>query len=148
MSQSILPNARFLGLSSQSSGRDWDELIPKIDQIMDEIGLSLAEETIVLIFSQNDNQLLEDDLDCRVCRPVTGPKRQPPEPFLLEDWEQKFVHSFSLETEGWEQVSQECLKIRAQLAKEGKKLKNGFLLLLKRRLVPELKLSIEAIFYE
>ena len=148
MSRIILPNARFLGLPSQSSGRDWDELIPKIDNVMDEIGLNLAEETIVLIFSQGIEPTLEDDVECKVCRPVTGPKRQPPAPFIMEDWDQKFVHSFSLGSLGWDEVSHESLKIRDQLEREGKKLKKEMILLLKRRLVPELKLSLEVVFYE
>jgi len=148
LSQIILPNARFLGMTSHHSGRDWDELIPQIDELMDEIGLSLAEETIILIFSESDESAIEGTSECKVCRPVVGPKKQVPGLFFMEDWVQKTVFSFPIKSEGWEEVFLECSKIRDQLILDNKKIKNGPMLLLKRELSPDLKLTVEAVFQE
>lgn len=148
MNHIILPNARFLGLTSLHSGQDWDELIPQIDQLMDEIGLSLSEETIILIFPESAQSVTEGTSECKVCRPVVGPKKQVPSPYFIEDWVQQTVFSFPIKSEGWDEVFIECSQIRNQLILDNKKIKNGLMLLLKRELLPDLKLTIEAVFQE
>lgn len=137
MIQTILPNARWLTLPSLHEGRDWAELAQKIDEELPALGMELAEESIFLLFERGE---------CLVARPVTGPKKNLPGPIKLRDWTQSPVLKKVLQSYRWEDILAEVRSSWTALGRPGPPEK--FMLLIKRRLIPDLKLTVELLIGE
>lgn len=131
----ILPNMRLLGLSSEASGRDWDNLVKRIDLMVEQEGFDLAEETVVIEFQKKN---------VRVYRPVIGGQRELSSPWHLVDRMSGQVEVVKLDADLWDEIQDELEAI-----KEERNVEN-LTLMLKRRLAStagsELKLSAEVFF--
>lgn len=127
----LLPNRRLLGLSSASEGRDWNELIRRIDLQLEEENFDLAEETILIEFKKGE---------ATVFRPVIGGLKVPHLPFVLEDRVSSQVEMKPLHSEFWDEILDE---VRDICEKKGTE---EFTLVMKRRMERELKLSVEVFF--
>jgi hypothetical protein len=126
----VLPNMRLLGTASAQDGRDWDQLVRNIDQVVEAQNFDLAEETVVIEFQEGA---------ASVYRPVIGGVRELPAPWQLVDRTAGETEVFRLEENNWEDLMEEVGELRPENA-------GGFTLLLKRRMAPELKLSVEVFF--
>ena len=146
--KSLLPNCRFLGLTSAELGRDWLELSRKIDGQLDDLGMDLAEESVYLHFDTAPGGVLAEEGVCEVARSVIGPRRNLEGPLRLFDWVQAPVYKKSLLSNDWDLVLEECYQEWENLQRAGHKLVGPFIIVAKRRLNPELILSLEALFRE
>ncbi len=146
--KSLLPNCRFLAFTSTELGRDWFELSRKIDGQLDDLGLDLAEESIYLLFNTAPGGVLAEEGMCQVARSVIGPKKNLEGPLRLFDWVQASVYRKPLASNDWDQVLEECYKEWENLQRAGHKLVAPFIIVAKRRLNPELILSLEVLFRE
>lgn len=132
MIKTILPNCRWLSIKSEHQGRDWSILTQKIDQELENLGMDLSEETIFLIFDETAGH-------CQVARSVIGPKKILNGEIKLVDWVQAPVLGLALKSLAWDDLWAET----TQALKMQKGSKKGFMLAIKRRLNPELALSVE-----
>lgn len=146
--KSLLPNARFLSLSSAELGRDWCELTRTIDGQLDNLGLDLAEESVYLLFDTAPGGVLAEEGVCEVARSVIGPRKNLEGPLRLSDWVQSPVHRKALTSNDWDEVLEECYREWEHLQRAGHKLAGPFIIVAKRRLIPELILSLEVLFRE
>jgi hypothetical protein len=126
----VLPNMRLLGTTSEHEGRDWDQLVRKIDYLAEAQNFDLAEETVVIEFR---------DGHAFVFRPVIGGIRELSAPWLLVDRMAGQTDVQLLNENDWDEVLEKVETLRPENAE-------GFTLLLKRRMAPELKLSVEVFF--
>ncbi len=131
----ILPNMRLLGLRSENSGRDWDQLIKRIDLMVEEQGFDLAEETIVIEYQKKD---------VKVYRPVIGGLRELSSPWILVDRTSGQAEMIKLEADYWDEILDEIEAIKEERNVE------TLTLMLKRRFettaASQLKLSAEVFF--
>ena len=120
----FLPNMRLLGLPSAVEGRDWDKLVRRIDQQVEQQSFDLAEETILIEFKKGE---------ATVFRSVIGGLKVLSSPFVLEDRVSIQVDMKTITSEFWDEILDEV---------GGR----DCTLLLKRRMDKELKLTVEAFF--
>jgi hypothetical protein len=115
---------RLLGLPSAVEGRDWDKLVRRIDQQVEQQSFDLAEETILIEFKKGE---------VTVFRSVIGGLKVLSSPFVLEDRVSTQVDMRTITSEFWDEILDEV---------GGR----DCTLFLKRRIAGELKLSVEAFF--
>jgi len=145
--KSLLPNCRFLSLASEHLGKDWHEKSLEIDGHLDDLAMDLAEESVYLVFDRAPGAVLAGEALCRICRSVIGPKRDLNGPLLMNDWVQAPVHRKALKATDWTHILQECYSEWESLQRQGEKIAGTFMIVAKRRLIPELNLSLEVLFH-
>lgn len=129
---SEIPNLRLLTHPSEHRGEDWYEVSMLLDETLEAAGMELAgEEVYVLIGPQKDEFL--------IARPVIGPRKSFEAPFSLVDMTATRVFRKKIENGTWEELFKEVLSIM-----NGRKI----LICIRRRLNPDLKLEVEAIYLE
>ena len=138
----FLPNSRWLYLTSDEFGNDWQEKCRRIDDYIETLGLDLVQEDAYLFFN------LEGKGECVIGRSVSGPKKDLTKPFHFLDWSTKPIFLVLLEGVTLEDYLECAKEKRTALELQGRKLKTSFILRIRRQLAPELKVAIEAIFYE
>jgi hypothetical protein len=150
--KTILPNARFITLPSENSGRDWFEKSRQIDRQLAELSLDLAEETVYLLFDRSPGSILHGSGNCLVARSVIGPKRQLEGELGLQDWVQAPVHQYALkQIHHWEALLEECYQEWENLHRQALKLQAPFILAFKRQTEGQdgpLRLTAELLFWE
>lgn len=146
--KSLLPNCRFLSIASEHLGKDWLEKSQFIDNQLDSLGLDLAEESVYLLFDQAPGAVMSGEAVCQIARSVIGPKKDLSGPLRLNDWVQALVHRKALQARDWDSVLQECYSEWENLQRQGQKIAASFMIVAKRRLIPELNLSLEVLFRE
>jgi hypothetical protein len=146
--KSLLPNCRFLALPSTDQGRDWTLRSREIDAELEQLGMDLSEESVYLLFDRAPGAVIADEANCLVARSIIGPKKGLEGPLKLFDWVQAPVHRKSIRSTDWDQVLEECYQEWERLQREAQKLGAPFMIVAKRRLVPELALSLEVLFPE
>lgn len=144
--KSILSNCRWLTLESEVLGKDWSEKAQEIDENLEGLGMDLAEETVFLLFDRSPGAISAGEGRCRVARSVIGPKRRLEGPLELVDWIQAPVHQITLKVGTWTEVLNQCYKEWENLQRQGHKPVSPFMILVKRRLEPELELKLEVLF--
>lgn len=142
--KSIFPNARFFGLSSIHQGRDWFDLVTKIDHELASYKFELAEESVYFFSPTSSGH----DSEFQIFRNVIGAKQNVHAPFLLKDWEQKNVHKTNLLARDWDQVLEEIQRIWENHCRSGKVLASGFWIKAMRKINSGLDLSLEVVFHE
>ena len=145
--ESLLPNCRFLSLESEHLGRDWAHKSQEIDAQLDNLGLDLAEESVYLIYNRAPGSVLANEALCQIARSVIGPKKDLAGPLFMSDWSQSPVHRKSLKGPSWPQILQECYSEWESLQRQGQKVAAPFMIVAKRRLVPELSFTLEVVFH-
>ena len=145
--ESLLPNCRFLSLSSDHLGKDWVEKTQEIDAQLDNLGMDLAEESVYLLFDRAPGAVVAGEAVCRVARSVIGPKKDLTGTLRMNDWVQAPVHRKAISGADWTQILQECYAEWESLQRQGQKLASPFMIVAKRRLRPELTLSLEVLFH-
>ena len=145
--KSLLPNCRFLSLASESQGKDWMEKSELIDGQLDNLAMDLAEESVYLIFDRAPGAVIADEAHCLIARSVIGPKKNLEGAWRMTDWVQASVHRSPLQASEWSDVLQECYIEWESLQRQGQKIGPSFMIVAKRRLVPELNLKLEVIFH-
>ncbi|MFP5385238.1 MAG: hypothetical protein ACLGHN_04120 [Bacteriovoracia bacterium] len=145
---SFLPNLRWLCLPSTHSGQDWSEKAIEIDSVLSEEGMDLSDESVYLLFTHEPHEMLEGKGQCLIARPVIGPKKVLDAPFSLVDWVAAPVWRETVQGETFEDILRITEDSRLKALKENPGLAPGFFLCVQRRLVPELKLRVEVIFYQ
>lgn len=146
--KSLLPNCRFLTLSSEEQGRDWASRSREIDDQLDHLGMDLAEESVYLLFDRAPGSVIEGEANCLVARSVIGPKKGLEGPLKLFDWVQAPVHRKVIQASDWDLVLEECYQEWENLHRQTQKLAAPFMIVAKRRLVPELTMTLEVLFHE
>ena len=146
--KSLLPNCRFLTLASTDQGRDWTLRSREIDDQLDHLGMDLAEESVYLLFDRAPGAVIAGEANCLVARSIIGPKKGLEGPLKLFDWVQAPVHRKLIRASDWDQVLEECYQEWENLHREAQKLAAPFMIVAKRRLIPELALSLEVLFPE
>lgn len=147
MTKSLLPNCRFLSLSSELLGKDWLEKSQEIDAQLDNLGMDLAEEAVYLLFDRAPGSVLAGEAQCRIARSVIGPKKELTGALRMNDWVQAPVHRQAIQASEWSQILQECYNEWENLQRQGQKIAAPFMIVAKRRLTPQLSLSLEALFH-
>ncbi len=145
--KSLLPNCRFLSLPSEHLGKDWFEKSHEIDEQLDGLGMDLAEESVYLMFDRAPGSILAGEANCRIARSVIGPKKELTGVLRMNDWVQAPVHRKSIKASDWTQILQECYSEWENLQRQGQKIAAPFMIVAKRRLVPELSLALEVLFH-
>lgn len=145
--ESLLPNCRFLSLESDHLGKDWVEKTQEIDAQLDNLGMDLAEESVYLLFDRAPGAVMAGEALCQVARSVIGPKKDLSGPLHMNDWVQAPVHRKALRGPDWTQLLQECYSEWESLQRQGQKIASPFMIVAKRRLNPELSLSLEVLFH-
>lgn len=110
--------------------------------------MDLAEESVYLLFDRAPGSIINGDGGCRIARPVVGPKKNLNDPFGLFDWVQAPVERRPLRSTDWDQILEECYQEWESLQRQGLKLAAPFMIVAKKRLIPELSLTIEVLFHE
>lgn len=146
--KSLLPNCRFLTLASHELGRDWSDRSTEIDDQLDELGMDLAEESIYLLFDQAPGSIIHGEGSCLVARSVIGPKKNLEGALKLTDWVQAPVERKALRSTDWDQILEECYQEWESLQRQSRKLAAPFMIVAKKRLIPELSLTVEVLFQE
>lgn len=145
--KTLLPNSRLLSIKSLESGRDWPVLSRLIDDQLDSLGMDLAEESVYLLFDSAPGSALKHLANCEVARSVIGPKKKLEGPLRLNDWVQASVYKKELNSASdWDEVLEECYREWENLQRQGQNLSAPFIIVAKRRLNPELILSLEVLF--
>jgi hypothetical protein len=144
---SFLPNCRFLSVESDLLGKDWAEKSQMIDVQLDGLGMDLAEESVYLLFDRAPGSVKSGEATCQVARSVVGPKKELLGNLSMRDWIQAPVHRKALISSIWEDVLQECYSEWESLQRLGEATAPPYMIVAKRRLVPELSLSLEVLFY-
>jgi hypothetical protein len=145
---SILSNMRLVSLPSKSLGEDWYEIITQIDEQAPSWGMDLAEESVFFLFSQSPGSIMHGEGQCQIARSLIGPLVKLEPPFELTDWVSSPVYRKALSAILWPLVLEEAFAQWQELQRQGKKVRTGFILCLKRSLKPELSLEIDVIFNE
>jgi hypothetical protein len=145
--KSLLPNCRFLSLASEHLGRDWLEKSQEIDGQLDSLGMDLAEESVYLLFDRAPGSVLAGEALCQVARSVIGPKKELTGELRMNDWVQTLVHRKALTATDWSLVLKECYIEWENLQRQSQKIAASFMIVAKRRLTPELVLSLEVLFH-
>lgn len=144
----ILPNTRLIGVPSSGAGEDWFILCHKLDRSLAEFGMELAEESIYLLFDRSPGALANGEGTCLVARPVIGPRRDPPSPYILKDLVRSQVYTHEISRNSLPEVLDDAQSVWEDLQRRGKKVGNGFSICIQRRLRPELALKAQLIFTE
>lgn len=144
---SFLANCRFLSVESDLLGKDWLEKSQIIDDQLDGLGMDLAEESVYLIFDRAPGSVKAGEALCQIARSVIGPKKELQGNLTMKDWVQAPVHRKALKSSDWEDVLQESYKEWESLQRLGEAIAAPYMIVAKRRLVPELSLSLEVLFY-
>jgi hypothetical protein len=144
--KTLLPNTRWLSLTSENLGQDWMAKISEIDQKLEYLGMDLAEESIFLIFDSAPGSVKAGEGRCEVARPVIGPKKAVPTPLKLWDWTQGGVYRLKLQGKSWEMLLEEAYLEWENLQRQGFPVATSFMLLLKRRIDGALSLEVEVLF--
>ncbi len=145
--KSLLPNCRFLSLASENQGKDWLEKSQEIDGQLESLGMDLAEESVYLLFDRAPGAVMAGEAQCEIARSVIGPKRDLTGPLHMNDWVQAQVHRKALKASDWNQILQECYLEWENLQRQSQKIAAPFMIVAKRRLIPELNLSLEVLFH-
>lgn len=132
---------RWLCLPSENGGQDWFSKSREIDQAGAVQGLELDSEQTFLLYSEGSEH-------CLIARPVIGPKLTVAAPFMLIDWKAAPIWEEKLQGETLEDFLAQIPDLREKASKGPKPLSKSFTLRVTRELLPELKLSVEAIFHE
>jgi hypothetical protein len=148
MDFTFLPNSRWLCLSSDDFGRDWLEKSWQIDDYVESLGLDHIQEDVYLFYNESPSDLLKGKGECVIGRSVSGPKKDLNFPFKFLDWSSRPVITYPLKGGSLEQYLESALEKRTALELQGRGLKTSFILRIRRQLNPELKVSVEVIFYE
>ncbi len=146
--KALLPNIRWLALPSVGLGEDWVEKVLKIDHDLESLGYELAEESVYLLYSHSAREILLEKGHCLIARPVLGPKKMLEAPFLLKDWIASEVWKAPLRGVTLEELLGLVAHIDQKRELKEKQLERGFILCIRRRLVPGLSVTIEVIFPE
>lgn len=144
---SLLPNLRWLSLQSENSGHDWLEKSQMIDSVLGEQGMDLSEESVYLLYSDSPEKILSGAGECLISRAVIGPKKTVEGPFLLKDWTAAPVWEKKLSAQKLEDLLEEAVRFRQSFVQNGEELASGFILVVKRRHLGDLKISIEVMYY-
>jgi hypothetical protein len=139
----LLPNLRWVCLPSDSLGEDWFEKTLKIDEVLPELGYDLAEESVFILYSQKPASIIEGRGQCLIARPVIGPKKELKKPFSLVDWKASPVWNEAIQGDSLSELLAAAEKVSAF-----KKVADDFILMVKRELGPNLKLTVRAVFHE
>lgn len=145
---SLFPNSRFLSLPSEHLGKDWFELSSVIDNFLEELGMELAEETVFLIFDRAPGAIIEGEGSCLVARSVIGAKKSVERPLQMTDFNQGTVHFKALVSSDWGVALKSCYLEWENLQRSAVKIASPFMILVKRRLTPELDVTLEVLFHE
>jgi len=145
--KSLQPNCRFLSLASEHLGRDWLEKSQEIDGQLDNLGMDLAEESVYLLFDRAPGAVLGGEALCQIARSVIGPKKELTGELRMNDWVQTLVHRKALTATDWSLVLKECYVEWENLQRQSQKIAASFMIVAKRRLTPELVLSLEVLFH-
>jgi hypothetical protein len=143
---SVLSNLRLLCLESSALGEDWFEQSQKIDQSLHDFGMELAEESVYLLFDRAPGAVMSGEGNCLIARSVTGPKRQPEAPYVLQDWEATSVYKTQLNHASWLEVLEQAFLTWQDHQRKAINLGPGFILRLNRKLKPILIHEVEVIF--
>jgi hypothetical protein len=146
--KSLLPNCRFLTVASEHLGKDWAQRSQEVDEHLDSFGMELAEESIFLLYDRAPGAIMAGEGRCQVARSIIGPKKRVEKPFQLIDWVQAAVYRRSIKATDWNRILEECYSEWEKLHREGNKIASPFMVLVKRRLSPELNLTLEVLFHE
>jgi hypothetical protein len=144
----FLPNSRWLCLSSDDLGRDWFQKSLKIDDYIESLGLDHIQEDTYLFYDQRPSDLLSGNGECVIGRSVAGPKKDLNIPFKFLDWPSRPVLNYSLNGTSLEEYLESAEDKRTSLELQGRELKTSFILRIRRQLNPDLKITVEVIFYE
>lgn len=144
---SFLPNCRFLSVESELLGKDWAEKSQIIDDQLDDLGMDLAEESVYLLFDRAPGSVKAGEAQCQIARSIVGPKKELQGNLAMRDWVQAPVHRKALKSSSWEDVLQECYTEWESLQRLGEATASPYMIVAKRRLVPELSLTLEVLFY-
>lgn len=144
---SFLSNCRFLSVESDLLGKDWAEKSQMIDDHLDELGMDLAEEGVYLLFDRAPGSVKVGVAQCRIARSVVGPKKELLGNFTMSDWVQAPVHRKVLKSSNWEDILEECYAEWESLQRVGQVTAVTYMILAKRRLIPELELTLEVLFH-
>ena len=120
----------------------------EIDDQLDHLGLDLAEESVYLLFDRAPGSVIAGEANCLVARSVIGPKKALEGPLKLFDWVQAPVHRKVIRATDWDLMLEECYQEWENLHRQTQKLAAPFMIVAKRRLIPELTLSLEVLFHE
>lgn len=145
---SLLGNMRWLCLPSENLGHDWFDKGREIDSLLPQLGLDLAEESTFLIFSTNPSDVLEGRGQCLVARPVIGPKKSVEAPLALLDWKAAPVWQETLQGETLVELLENAEEARLKAQKGQRPFADSFSLCVRRRLTPELRITVDSIFHE
>lgn len=143
-----MPNCRFLTIPSDNLGQDWEECSRQLDANLDELSLDLADESVYILFDRFPGAVLDHEGEALVARSVIGPKKNLPEPFGLKDWVQALVYRKVILASNWGHILEESFKEWENLQRQGHEIAAPFMIVAKRRLTPELALSVEVLFHE
>lgn len=119
-----------------------------IDSHLDELGMDLAEESVYLLFDRAPGAILAGEGQTMVARSVIGPKKNLSGELKQVDWIQAPVFRKVLISNDWDLMLGECLTEWENLQRKGEKLASDFMIVAKRRLLPELTLTVEVLFHE
>lgn len=144
----LLANLRLLCLPSENLGQDWFEKSAVIDSILQTEGMDLSEESTFIYFSDEPSEILEGNGQCLIARPVIGPKKEMSAPFKLTDWKAAPVWRETLQGETLTELLESAEGVRLKAHKGPRSFAKPFYLCVRRKLSPELILSVEGIFYE
>lgn len=147
MIKTLLPNARFLTIKSDHLGRDWSECAQILDTQLDALGMDLASESVYLLFDRSPGAILAGEGEVLVARPVIGPKKQLEAPLAFLDWVQAPVYSKILTSFEWGSLLDECLGEWESLQRQNLTLAAPFMLVVKKKLCPQLELGVEVLFH-
>lgn len=131
-----LPNLRLLGVESSDWGRDWDSLVPQIDQKIEDYAFELASQEIYIEFSQWPNLP-----KVMIYRSVIGPIKEIEPPYTLTDWESAPVERFELQSELWVDLFEEIATMKKDIVHA-----HDFILVLSRQLEGELFFNKQVLF--
>ena len=110
--------------------------------------MDLTEESVYLIFDRAPGAVIAGEGICQVARSVIGPKKSLEGPLRLFDWVQASVHRKVIHATDWDQVLEECYQEWENLQRQAQKLAAPFMIVAKKRLNPELNLSLEVLFHQ
>jgi hypothetical protein len=148
MNNSHLANMRWLAIPSDNLGHDWFTKQQELDQVLESYGLDLSEEAVYLLYSDTPSDILDGKGRCLVARSVIGPKKEVEAPLTLIDWKALPVWTEVIKGKTIEDLLVEAQSVRMKAGNGQVALQKSFTLSVRRELLPELNLKIEAIFHE
>ena len=135
-------------MASENMGQDWLDCSRKIDASLDDLSLDLAEESVFILFDRAPGSVLAGEAQALVARSVIGPKKNLQGALKLQDWIQAPVFRKVILASDWDQILEESFKEWENLQRQGQTIAAPFMIVAKRRLTPELSLSVEVLFHE